>query len=118
VHDDPTRHPAAPLAEPGPELADKNLHVLAERLHWPDGAIDGIKQIEAACPGWFAWFGDDGHGRARLLPRRGYGASQRDVPLARKVTVTGDTPAEVITGVREHEAAQRRAEPWRHHQPE
>jgi hypothetical protein len=40
-------------------MAERNRELIAERLHWPPGALDSIRAIEAACPGHeAAWFGD------------------------------------------------------------
>ena len=36
----------------GPELAHRNRRILAERLHWPDGAIQACEQIESESPAW------------------------------------------------------------------
>lgn len=41
-----------PLDPVGPELAAKNRRILAERLHWPDGALETCEQIEKNLPGW------------------------------------------------------------------
>lgn len=41
-----------PLDPPGPELADKNRRILAERLHWPDDALEACEQISKNSPGW------------------------------------------------------------------
>lgn len=43
---------AAPLPEPGPELAWMNRAVLAERLDWPEGALEVCERIERQYPRW------------------------------------------------------------------
>jgi hypothetical protein len=40
-------------------LYENNRRLLAERGGWPAGALDGVRAVEKACPGWTAtWFGD------------------------------------------------------------
>jgi hypothetical protein len=41
------------------DMAERNRRLIAQRLNWPPGALDAVRAIEAACPGWAAsWFGD------------------------------------------------------------
>jgi hypothetical protein len=42
-----------PLDPPGPELAAKNRRLLAERLGWPDGALEACEQLDQAHIGWY-----------------------------------------------------------------
>jgi hypothetical protein len=44
--------PADPLPEPGPDLAARNRRLLAERLHWPQGALEECERLDQAHPGW------------------------------------------------------------------
>jgi hypothetical protein len=41
----------------GPELRERNREVLAERLHWPDGALEVTRQLEVMNPGTSVWWG-------------------------------------------------------------
>jgi hypothetical protein len=47
---------------PGAELFAHNRVILAERLHWPDGAVGDCEKIDRMHPGWHtSWrreFGD------------------------------------------------------------
>lgn len=39
--------------------AERNRELIAERLHWPPGALASVRAIEAACSDWQAtWRGD------------------------------------------------------------
>ena len=44
------------LDPPGPELLAKNRRLLAQREHWPDGALQGCEQVDADHPGWATWW--------------------------------------------------------------
>ncbi len=38
-------------------LAERNRRILAERLDWPDGAVEVCERLEVAHPGWcVSWF--------------------------------------------------------------
>lgn len=40
-------------------MCERNRELIAARLGWPAGAVDSVRAIEQACPGWtVAWFGD------------------------------------------------------------
>lgn len=41
----------------GPELRERNREVLAERLNWPEGALEVTRRIEAMNPGTSVWWG-------------------------------------------------------------
>ena len=43
-----------PLDPPGPELAAKNRRLFAQRLGWPDGALEACEQLDQAHAGWYA----------------------------------------------------------------
>lgn len=45
-----------PLHEPGPELAEKNRELLAERGGWPPEALATVRQLERRHPGWHCWW--------------------------------------------------------------
>jgi hypothetical protein len=38
------------------ELRRKNRPILAERLHWPDGAVQACADLEERHPGWRVWW--------------------------------------------------------------
>lgn len=38
------------------ELSDRNRRSLAERQHWPAGAIDRCVRLERRHPGWSVWW--------------------------------------------------------------
>jgi hypothetical protein len=42
------------MIRPGPELRAHNRRILAERLNWPDGAVEHCAKIDELCPGWAA----------------------------------------------------------------
>lgn len=42
----------APLQPPGTELARRNRRLIAERLDWPDGAVQECEAVEAERPDW------------------------------------------------------------------
>lgn len=37
-------------------VAYRNRHILAERLDWPDGAVEACERIERERPGWSVWW--------------------------------------------------------------
>ena len=83
------------LAPVGPEMAERNREILAERLGYPPETVEAEREIEAACPGYFAWYSDGsmtGHG-----PR--YGARKRNYRFA-DPTFYAQTPAELIERIR------------------
>lgn len=44
----------------GPEMAERNRELLAERLKWPDGALEDCRRLEELHPGWHVWFAPGG----------------------------------------------------------
>jgi hypothetical protein len=86
-----------PTDSPGPseELREKNREVLAERLGYPAGTVEAEREIERACPGYFAWYSD---GTLQEQPPR-YGARKRDATF-RDPTFYAETPAGVIAAIR------------------
>jgi len=49
----PTGHAVSAGPHPvGPEPAQRNRRIMAERLHWPPGALENCERIEAEAPGW------------------------------------------------------------------
>ncbi len=45
------------LAPPGPELAERNRELIAERLKWPEGALEACRDLEDRSPPWHCWVG-------------------------------------------------------------
>lgn len=41
----------------GPELRERNREILAERLHWPNGALEVTRHLEVMNPGTSVWWG-------------------------------------------------------------
>ncbi|MER6891987.1 hypothetical protein [Streptomyces halstedii] len=39
-----------------PEMVERNRELLAERLRWPDGALEDCRLLEELHPGWHVWF--------------------------------------------------------------
>ena len=52
------------MAEPGqdeaghapPGMAEHNRDIVAERLGWPDEAVEACRETEAGAPGWHCWW--------------------------------------------------------------
>jgi hypothetical protein len=51
-----------PLHPTGPELARRNRRVFAERLRWPEGALEACEAIDQEHPGWTASYRHAQHG--------------------------------------------------------
>ncbi len=59
------------LAPPGAEMTERNRELIARRLGYPPGVLDGERAIEAACPGYGAWWDGDRYGARKLGARGG-----------------------------------------------
>jgi hypothetical protein len=46
--------PRNDLLPPGPGLVRHNRRVLAERLNWPEGAVEACDRIDDEHPGWYS----------------------------------------------------------------
>lgn len=91
----------APLHPTGPELADKNRRVLAERLHWPAGAVEACEQIETEAPGWAVTWAKGGD---LTWTRPGYYAQPTHWPRAgMRPFAYGATPAELRAAISDRE---------------
>ena len=45
-----------PMPAPGEKLAWRNRRLIAERLHWPAGALEACEQLDVTYRGWsFSW---------------------------------------------------------------
>lgn len=79
----------------GPELRQHNLLLLAERLKWPDGAVEVCQEIEAEFPGWLThWCGGS------TKPHGWY--SRHHGHKAREGHEFGATPDELREKIRGH----------------
>lgn len=58
----------------GPELREHNRELLSQRLHWPPGALEVTRQLEAVHPGTSVWWGS---GRVSD-PKPGFYATRGD----------------------------------------
>ena len=70
----------------GPQMRERNREVIAERLHWPEGALEATRQLEAEYRGYTVWWGT---GRASN-PKPGFYAN-RYSDYGRKPTLYGET---------------------------
>jgi hypothetical protein len=88
---------ASAMGPIGPELRERNREILAERLHWLDGALEVCRQLEVMYPGTSVWWGI-----GRLSdPKPGFYARRGDRHYAR--TFYGETaidPTERASGQR------------------
>ena len=39
-----------------PEVQERNRELVAERLGWPDGALEACRKVEAVHSGWYCWW--------------------------------------------------------------
>lgn len=62
-----------PLHPHGPELGQRNRRILAERLGWPDGAVEACESVDDEHPGWHTTWAAGNDQRART----GYYATRR-----------------------------------------
>ncbi len=59
------------LAPVGAEMTERNRELIARRLGYPPEVLDGERAIEAACPGYGAWWDGTAYGARRLGGRGG-----------------------------------------------
>ncbi len=85
--------PARP-DDPG-SMVERNRVILAQRLGWPDGAVEACREIERACPGYSVWYGT-GDVRENMPPH--YSARKHDARY-RDPTYRGETPAAVVAKI-------------------
>lgn len=56
-----------------PETIRQNRRLIAERLHWPDGALEACEQLESEHPGFeVAWFGENRSARPEFNKPAGF----------------------------------------------
>lgn len=105
--DDDVFGPASgPKRTPQPSaMAERNREVLAERLGWPDGAVEATRQIERDFPGWVAWWSGRENKAKGFESPVGYSATyeHRAGGLVNRTTVYGVTPEELAARIREAE---------------
>ena len=75
------------------ELGRRNLILLAERLHWPDGALGVVQRLEVAYPEYSAWWGP---GRP-ASPKPGFYAVRASDSYSR--TLYGRDESELATAI-------------------
>lgn len=62
-----------------PAVQERNRKLIAARLGWPDGALDACRQLEAARPGWYAWWSRNPWRRdGKVPPGPAFGAARVD----------------------------------------
>lgn len=94
-------------ALPDPE---RNREILAERGHWPPGALDHCRDLERRHPGWHAWWSGKPWRRDGKVPDGpAYGAARNTGMMDSLYAVTPDELSEMI---REAEEDHRCARPW------
>lgn len=83
------------LAPISPEMEHQNMRVLADRLHWPDGALYECERIERIYPEWRAgWMG---HCAWNKRPAGFY--AWRQSRLSQEIRVYGVTAAELEAAI-------------------
>lgn len=45
-----------PCTDSDRELIERNRAILAERLHWPDGALSAVRKLESEHAGYVVWW--------------------------------------------------------------
>lgn len=91
------------LAPVGPALAWANRRLIAERLRWPDGALEHCERIDGTHPGWSTGWQEASaitgfekpagyYATARYTARGDYGRSFRP-------EVYGATPDELVAAI-------------------
>ena len=88
-----------------PEVQERNRELLAERLHWPDGALAACRELEAAYPDYSAYWG-----RGWCARQPGYYASRTD--NSRTPTLYGATADELGKILAADAARQSSRGPW------
>lgn len=76
---------------PGRRLAWRNRRVIAERMHWPDGAVEDCEAVERQHPSWWPWWHEGG---TLWRPKRGLYARPWRVNRDDKA-LFGETPEEL-----------------------
>jgi hypothetical protein len=104
---DEPREGVAPLP---PIDVERNRELIAERLGWPEGAVEVCREVEARWPDWRVHYDN---GRVPGGPGPGYVASleQSQVWRGYRPKVSAAHPEELETLIRDADA-QRPPRPW------
>ncbi|GGL21584.1 hypothetical protein [Mangrovihabitans endophyticus] len=105
---------SGPLPAPGPELGRRNRRLIAERLHWPDGALEACERIDRCHPGWMSTWAPGG---GVEWVERGFYAQPRLARRSDPRWLFGATPLELLAALDDHITAERaeraRVSRWR-----
>ena len=82
---------------PAGEMAERNREIVAQRSGYPPETVEGCREIERACPGYFAWYGVSHMPGQDHTPR--YGACRTPSRWG-DPDYRGDTPAAVVAAIR------------------
>jgi hypothetical protein len=74
-------------------MAERNRELIAERLGWPDGALNECRDLEARYPDYFCWWTSRGYPD----PVPGYGAALRGGQTPH--SVHGATPEKLAAAI-------------------
>lgn len=92
---------------------ERNREILAERGHWPDGALASCRQLESRCPGWHCWWSERPWRRDGDVPDGpAFGASRTGAGLMDSLYAV--TPGELAEKIRAAEEEHRALHPWRY----
>lgn len=92
-------------------FAERNREILAERSHWPDGALDTVRFIESKYAGWHVWWTDRPWRRDGKVPDGTcFGAAPTGRGLVDSIYATD--PADLAEAIELADAARRRDYPW------
>jgi hypothetical protein len=86
------------LPESGPELAWRNRRVLAERLHWPAGALEDCERLDPLYPRWSITWSPGNTVRGFERPAGFYGFDL-DYTGWQPVPAYGATAAELVDAI-------------------
>ena len=81
---------------------EENMRLLAERLGWPGGALEACLALEAAHPGWRAYWSRGPYGRP---PQPGFRVRYDDGRGYRPAELYAEDPAELPARMAEVEEA-------------
>jgi hypothetical protein len=94
---------------------ERNREILAERGHWPPGALAAVRELEQRNPGWYAWWTARPWRRDGKVPNGpAFGAAP--VNGRRPDSLYAETPGELARLIHESIEEDRRLYPWRYRQ--
>lgn len=88
-----------------PQVQDRNREIVAERLGWPDGALDACRKTEAGAPGWYCWWTPAPWPDPGFRPA--YGAALINRRPLGDPSLYARTPGELAERIRERESGVR-----------